>query len=98
MAFMDFSVMAAFVSLILFLVGMLRFPQTSFQFIILMFVAAAIMWLAVSTNIQLMALQASPAPSANLISVEYDVAYLYDIVCIVFALMGVIMKLSESSI
>ena len=114
----------ALLSIILFVLGLLRFPQTSFQFIILMFVAALLMFLAMSLSIipvqssattysgytenvvigastESISISSSnstttsnPSPGASQIGLTYDVSYIYIVVCMVFALMGVILKLS----
>ena len=120
---MDISIIAVSASLVLFLVAILRFPQTSFQYIMLLFISAAMMYLAVSLTVIPLSVSSvsysqytentisssnslttisahnattitSPSPSANQIALSYDISYLYIVLCMSFALMGIVMKLA----
>ena len=109
----------ALISITLFILAFLRFPQGSFQFIILMFVAALLMWIAYSLAILPMqpisrasysqinitspsgnsiiqpynaTVYQNPVPSAPQISLLGWGVYIYIVVCMVFALMGIIIN------
>lgn len=126
-----FFFIPAISSLVLFILAMVRFPPTSFQYTILLFVAALFMFLStlmiyvpttttstqypaynvitynsdIATTANIVTVATNPAytinvienpiPNATVIALTNDVSYLYMIVCFTFALIGIVLKLTE---